>query len=327
MGYTKKWTPPTIPLRDDLPAWKTLFNDLHDNLITAGLVQTGTSGQLDIDGVSTLPVDGTFAGFIEYAFNDALQSEAPIVIKLEFGCGWEGLYTYNGGASIRTRTPRIRVTVLFNAATIATFACPQDYTGILPYSQSNSQLINAGTSYISHDKSKGWLGVCYGEGSRNKPFSNSAGSYYGATLTLFVQRQLDSNGIPTSNGVAVYYPTKNGNSAGNLWDVGVLELSISGYSNGSIVMSRSDMAPRIGRDGFAGGVDSVLLEPIYFPTNPPTPFPYLYSYRNTVILAGTEFEFNSVIGEPLNFIAIGNETCISVDSVEGQRAGIAMLFE
>ncbi|MEG2433441.1 MAG: hypothetical protein RSB25_17530, partial [Acinetobacter sp.] len=196
-----------------------------------------------------------------------------------------------------------------------------------PYSQNNSQLTNAGTSYISHDKSKGWLGVCYGAGSRNKPFSSSTGSYYGATLTLFVQRQLAANGMPVSNGVAVYYPIKNGSSVVNLWDAGVLDLSISGYSNGASLVSRTDMAPRIGRDGLAGSVDAILLEPIYYPSNPPQPFPFIASYRNTMIAAGTEFEFNSVIGEPLNFIAIGNETCMSIDSIDGQRAGIAMLFE
>lgn len=327
MGYTKKWVPPTIPYRDTLAAWKTLFNDVHANLIAAGLVQTSTSGQLDIGSVTTLPADGAYAGFIEYAFDDALQSEAPIIIKLDFGCGWEGLDPYNGGYKIRTRTPRIGVTVLFNAVPVATFACPQDYVGAVPYSQENSQLYDAGVSYISHDKSKGWLGVCYGAGSRNKPFYHSSGSYYGATLTLFVQRQLAANGTPVSNGVAVYYPTKNANSTVDLWAWGVLELSRSGYSNGASPVTRTDMAPRIGRDGLAGSVDAILLEPIYYPSNPPQPFPFIASYRNTMIPAGTEFEFNSVVGEPLNFVAIGNETCMSIDSIEGQRAGIAMLFE
>lgn len=46
MAYCKKWIPPTIPLRDNLAAWKTLFTDLHDNMIAAGLVKTDTVGQL-----------------------------------------------------------------------------------------------------------------------------------------------------------------------------------------------------------------------------------------------------------------------------------------
>ena len=325
MGYTKKWTPPTIPLRDNLPAWKTLFNDVHANLIDAGLVQTDTVGQLVIDDVSALPTDGTFAGFIEYAFDDALQSEAPVIIKLSYGCGIEG-FCVAGLDYNRTRTPRIGVTVYFKGAVVSAFQCPQ--TSNLSSSKTTTQLTNAGISYISHDKTKGWLGVCYGAESRNKPFAYGAGNYYGATLTLFVQRQLDSNGIPTSNGLAVYNPNVNNTvTSAEIWNNGVLYLSCSVFSTGASPVNRTDMAPRIGRDGFAGGVDSVLLEPIYFPTNPPTPFPYLYSYRNTAILAGTEFEFNSVIGDPLNFVAIGNETCMSIDSIDGQRAGLAMLFE
>jgi hypothetical protein len=327
MGYTKKWTPPTIPLRDDLAAWKTLFNDVHANLIAAGLVQTATAGQLVIDDVSALPADDTFAGFIEYAFDDALQSEAPVIIKLEYGCGFEGFGIYNGNYSWRTRTPHIRVTVFFKGQHVGVYRCPQ--ASGLPNGGTTTQLTDTGSSFISHDKAKGWLGLCYGAASRNKPFASWTGNYYGATLTLFIQRQLSNeNGMPTHNGLAVYYPNiTTGATYSEIWNGGVLSLSGSAYCNGATSVNRTDMSPRIGRDGFAGGVDSVLLEPIYFPTNPPTPFPYLYSYRNTAILAGTEFEFNSVVGAPLNFIAIGNETSMSIDSVDGQRAGIAMLFE
>ena len=323
MGYTKKWTPPTIPLRDNLPAWKTLFNDVHNNLIAAGLVQTSTAGQLVIDDVTALPADNTFAGFIEYAFDDALQSEAPVIIKLAFGCGNEG--TGSVYYFVRSGTPRIGVTVYFRGKVVATFACPQSAT--VMSGENNTQLVDAGSSYISHDKAKGWLGVCYGAGSRNKPFASVNGSYYGATLTLFIQRQLNDNGAPVTDGLGVYHPNIGVISNEQLWDNSILHSSVSVYSNGMSVIGRIDMSPRIGRDGFAGGIDSVLLEPIYFPANPPTPFPYLYSYRNTSIFAGTEFEFNSVIGDPLNFVAIGNETCMSIDSVDGHRAGIAMLFE
>lgn len=328
MGYTKKWTPPTIPLRDNLTAWKTLFNDVHGNLITAGLVQTATAGQLVIDDVTTLPADGTYAGFIEYAFDDALQSEAPIIIKLEYGCGIEGYsevgtYYHNGN---RTRTPNIRAIVFFKGQEVAVYRCPQTYYA--GGSIITTQLTNTGTSYICRNQDKGFLGMCYGAGSRNKPFAHRLGAYYGATLTLFIQRTLNEDGIPTANGLGVFHQTVSDSfSSVDYWGAGIVPLSNSVYSNGAIPVTRTDMAPRIGRDGFAGGVDSVLLEPIYFPTNPPTPFPFLYSYRNTVIAEGTEFEFNPVIGEPLNFIAIGNETCMSIDSVEGHRAGIAMLFE
>lgn len=328
MGYTKKWTPPTIPYRDDLTAWKTLFNDLHDNLITAGLVQTSTSGQLDINAVSSLPADNTFAGFREYVFDDSLQSTAPIVIKLEFGCGYEGFGVASGNFSWRTRTPTIQCTVNFKGNTVYAFKCPQ--ASSLPSTSSpvTTQNSSQGTSYLSHDKDKGWLGYCYGAGSRNKPFAASAGNYYGATLTLFVQRTLDTDGIPTSLGIGVYHPfIDNGQSTAEIWSGGLLGLSCSAFSNGSGGVVRRDMSPRIGRDGFAGSVDAILLEPIYYPSNPPQPFPFIASYRNTMIAAGTEFEFNSVIGEPLNFVAIGNETNMSIDSIDGQRAGIAMLFE
>lgn len=148
MGYTKKWIPPTIPLRDDLPAWKTLFQDLHDNLLLAGLKQTDTPGQLVIGDVSVLPADGTFAGFIEYAFDDALQATAPIVIKLEYGCGVEGAWSGGNNLFYRSRTPRIRATVSINAHNSTESESPQSVnfgSGIL------TQLIETGTSYICYN--------------------------------------------------------------------------------------------------------------------------------------------------------------------------------
>lgn len=324
MGYTKKWTPPSIPYRDNLVAWKAIFKDLHENLLLAGLVQTETAGQLDINSVSTLPGDGAHAGFIEYAFNDALQADAPIILKLYFGCGSEGL----GGNNSRSRTLRISCYVYFKGANIASFSCPQ--TPVAGYASISSQLDTVGFSALTLNYAYGFLGVSYGIGSRNKPFAMSGfGDYYGSTFTLFIQRSMSNAGYPTDEAVGVYSPNLDGNLQYALWTDAnnVLPLARSTYSNGITPVTRTDMAPRVGRNGFASGVDSVLLEPIYVPSTPPKPMPFLYSYRNTAISPGVEFEFNPITGAPKKFVALGNETCMSIDSVDGQRAGLAMLFE
>lgn len=324
MGFAKKWTPPSIPYRDNLVAWKAIFKDLHENLLLAGLLQTETPDQLDIDSVSTLPVDGAYAGFIEYAFNDALQAEAPIILKLYFGCGTEGL----GGNNSRSRTPRILCHVYFKGANIVSFSCPQAFNA--GSASANSQLTTVGFSALTLNYTYGFLGVSYGIGSRNKPFAyNGFGDYYGSTFTLFIQRSMSNAGYPTNEAVGVYSPNLDGNLQSAFWThaTAVLPLARSTYSNGITPVTRTDMAPRVGRDGFASGVDSVLLEPIYIPSTPPKPLPFLYSYRNTAISPGVEFEFNPITGAPKKFVALGNENCISVDSVDGQRAGLAMLFE
>jgi hypothetical protein len=53
----------------------------------------------------------------------------------------------------------------------------------------------------------------------------------------------------------------------------------------------------------------------------------MVSYYHTTIAEGQQFEFQPVVGAARNFIALGRETCLAVDSEEAHYAGVAMLFE
>lgn len=330
MSYTRKWIPPTIPLRNDLDAWKTLFQDVHDSLILAGLVQTDTPGQLVIQDVESLPADGTFAGFIEYAFDDELQAEAPVVIRLEYGCGTEGLYTSNAWQNyVRSRTPRIRSQVSLSGVTGSSFGHPQTFN----YSHSatnTSQLTHFGTSYIHYDKEKGFLGIVYGAGSRNKPWANNAGSYYGSSLSLFVQRDLTSSGIPTSEGVAVICPDLQGDGTANLWTSGILPRSLSQFITADgASQPLANMALRVGGTNFGIFNGKINIQQAYYthPTEGFKPFPFIVTYVNENVIEGTEFELEVFPGTSTTFVALGNETSLSADSISGQRIAFAMKFE
>lgn len=61
------------------------FQAIHDALAAVGLVQTADTGQINI---STIPTTGTqdfSLGYEIWRFNDALQSTAPVFIKVEYG--------------------------------------------------------------------------------------------------------------------------------------------------------------------------------------------------------------------------------------------------
>lgn len=319
MGYALKWTPPLI-VRDNLASWKDVFNDLHAKLIASGgLVQTDTTGQLDIDGVSALPADGTFEGFREYAFNDELQETAPIIMKIWFGCGVETLANGSSASYYRSRTPRVKIEVFFKGALVSSTQQPQEYNAS---GSATTALTHTGSSFITVNYDLGFFGLVYGAGSRNKPHTFSLGSYYGSTACVFIQRTV----VGGTDAVMVYSPSLPPDNTNYLWTNGILPLTKSFFSFGGAPVSRTDMAPRVGHQGHAGGLDQVILEPIYAPSNPPTMFPHIFSYWHELIIEGQEFDF-TVNGETRNYIALGRETCISVDSVDGQRAGIAMLFE
>lgn len=332
MGYTKKWIPPVKPLSDDLPAWKALFNDLHDNLLLAGLVQTDTPGQLVIDDVSVLPVDGSYAGFIEYAFDDDLQSTAPVVIKLEYGCGAEGLHDQRN--NLRGRTPRIRCTVFFSGMSGSVFGCPQ---GAISEAVANGRAepLSFGTSYLCHSKEAGFLGVIYGAGSRNKPFSGTFGQYYGSTFSLFVQRTADPDGTPNAQGACLYFNGLDVTfSTPNNWSDSSLPAAYSQYihSDGSSSPPRRDLALVLGGTSYPSIECEVQTQQVYYQAPRLAPFNWIVSYYTSVagapiIPEGNEFEIEVFPGTPSNFIALGNETSFSVDPLVGPSYGIAMLFE
>ena len=346
MGYTKKWTPPVIPLPDDLSVWKALFQDLHDNLLAAGLVQTGTAGQLDIQSVTTLPGNGAYAGFIEYALADALQATAPVIIKLEFGCGVEGLWDYVSGPGDRNArrggTPFVRCTVRFKGTLSKVFSYPQTYVNPASNFSNTAVPTTVGLSAICNNPERGFFGVAYGVGSRNKPYRSDTGgggkgSYYGSTFTLFLQRSTDAQGTPTDQGLAIYYTGLDTGYnpynpiADNSWLSHIYHPAYSEYiADGFSYKSRDLAARRCGNIG-AETASMTLLQPIFYSDGVQAyPHGCIFSYKHTVasgstLAPGTEFDVAG--SSPAHLIALGNETSLTVDAVVGSNAGIAMLFE
>lgn len=324
MGYTRKWVPPTIPLRNDLPAWKLICQDIHDALLLAGLTQTATAGQLDIAGVAALPADGSYAGFREYAFSDALQATAPVILKLEFGCGTEGLASYY--LYVRGRTIRVRGTVTFKGVASRAFVWPQENN--VNSASVTAQLTNFGTSYLSYDPAKGFLGFVYGAGSRNKPYIYSDGSYYGASLTIFLQRDTGANGTPNANGLAIYSPSLPRQDVMNLWTDGILPPAYCQYlTESGASASYTTMATRIGGAQAPVIPGKVNVQEMFYAAPELKPFPWMVTYTHNGLPEGTEFDLEVFPGTTHKFIGLGNETNIGTDAIIGQRGAIAMLFE
>lgn len=323
MGYTRSWVPPTIPQRDDLTAWKALFTDVHDSLLLSGWTQTATAGQLVIADVATLPNDNTYAGFREYAWNDDWQATAPVVLQLYFGCGIEGLYDNSSGK--RTRTPNLKTQVYFFGAKVAEFRCPQSYYN--GSASTTTALTTQGYSLLCNHPDRGFFGVVYGAGSRNKPWSSNYGSYYGATWSLFLQRYLNDSGVPSDAGLAIYCPNLATNNDEPMTSINLARsLSISAPKAGPVI-SRDNLAPRVKRVGDGSDGQRIFVEPIYYYDGIPKPHPHLVSYLNTDITAGSTFPLTTALGVSSTFVALGNETCLSPGVEEYQRAGVAMLFE
>lgn len=330
MGYARKWVPPSIPLRNNLAAWKTICSDIDTNMIASGLVRASDTGQLDINAVSSLPADDAFAGYHVYRFNDALQATAPIFIRLEYGCGVEGLY--GNQSSRRTRTIRIKIIIgqasdgAGNIVDGTEFQCPQTYSGL---GFSTTQLINAGWSAITYNEDRGFFGIAYGVGSRNDPWAGTAGSYYGSTLCFFIQRTHTAYGVPTQDGFLLYYPNITSSST-NTWYTNDLQNSqmryysyVDGWSAAqSQYSNRLDKGTTPFLDGkvhmmpmFTLGKDRMLS------------MSTVVQYLDYTIGAQNEISVETIPGTPENFICLGNRTSLSPSNDFYQQSSVAMLFE
>ena len=325
MGYCKKWNPPTAPSRDNLAAWKMLFSDLHENLLLGGWVQTDTPDQLVIDDVEELPADNAYAGFIEYALDDGLQAAAPVIMSLEFGCGQERADSNTSASNGANRLPRIRASVSFKGVSSQSFGCPQGYSPTLGASTNTNTL--HGASYLCSSPGRGFFGIVYGAGTRR-----ATHGYIGSTFSLFVQRTTDGNGNPTSDGLALYYNGLSSQSgtaiSGGIWANANLLAAFSEFlpSHGnSRSRAYATRIPAAAEVKSANG--ELLLEPIYYSAPALKQFPYLFSYNYAALAEGSEIALEIGPGQALNFIALGRETSMSIDTYDAQRAGLVMLFD
>lgn len=109
-------------------------------IVTAGLIKTTDTGQVDWATVTTSATVGLSRGYEVYRFNDPLQSTAPIFIKLEFGTSassantpgaWVTIGTGSDGAGnitgvLMARTPVNRAAALSGSAAWPVYVCVKD---------------------------------------------------------------------------------------------------------------------------------------------------------------------------------------------------------
>lgn len=331
MAIKRRWTPPSIPLRNSLPAWKAICEDIHLNLLLMGWGQTSDAGQLDFADVTVLPPDGTFAGYRMYLLNDPLKDVFPIYMRLDFGCGSEGLGTST--STHRSRT--LRILSRFGVSTDSSgqliggvISAQHPQAGHHSAAAGTSQNETAGVSVFTSNDYHGFYGFAYGVGSRNNPFQSSSGSYYGASLAFFIQRDLSAEGEPQGTGFSVVLPDlKNLNNA-YTWLFTGMEPAVMHRFSSSGVSSSVNNARRVGdlrtSQSFGG---EVAFQPVFVTQPQLRRCPALLSYFHLDVEEGTILPMPVAQGQNKDFICLGNRFGMPVDSDNNEWGAWAMLFE
>lgn len=329
------WIPAALALQNDLPSWKTLCQELSDKMVACGLIQTSDTGQLNISGVSAVGDDGTFAGFRIYSFDDSLQATAPIFIRVDFGWGMEGMYTYP--RSLRSKTPRIKMTVgtgTNGAGTLTglistSYDSPQNVNPLTTPTATNNNAVY-GTSYICFNATYGFFGVVHGANSRNNPVVDTThGCAPGATAAILIQRSHNSSGVPTGDGVHIVGPKRVTINLYNDLTVDA-DPAIAQYINygaSTVTTENRNLALRQGDVSSSIVSGNIQTQRAWSLTPTLKPWNCIVTYRPTDISDGTEFSLETIAGTPLNFIALGVKNSMIADSISKSDGAYAMLFQ
>lgn len=126
---------------------KTFFTDLNELMLSAGFVKSNTANNMDINNIPRFDITQSGTNYsptyIEYDFNDNMQSITPIRIRIEFGT-----YRYSSSTTKYVPNNMIRTSVglisasneLYNSAvflTTQTIGSAQNQDGVSFWYNSN----------------------------------------------------------------------------------------------------------------------------------------------------------------------------------------------
>lgn len=321
----KSWMGPPVSWIGGDAAVSTWLVDLHEAILWAGLVQADDTGQID-PYTATMPTTAASGpsavisyGYLIYRFDDALQSEMPIFLKIQLGVNGTPVSVVGVQSSVQIGTGTDGAGTLTGSVTseLPGFSC---YTGSYGYSAIPGQ----GVSRICFSEERGFFGLVYSPSNYREKRTNYA------PVCLFISRTQDSSGAPTAAGVTLWAPDQGYGSDSDYNPTGDPLVNVKTSSSQSISMTSTpppktarsfpylDLPPATGTD--------VLVQRTYHRLPAPSPCLNLVMCTLTALPEGQEFTLLSGGVTESNFVAVGHVCAFRPTELSAQW-GIAMLFE
>lgn len=330
---TKIWIPQPIGFHASATtaSISTWIEDLRQAFLAVGVTQTSDTGQFDSSTFTyTAPGDlnGTSSEktYLMFAFNDSLQSTAPIYFRVGIlaACGNEA-NGYQLGSSIEVGS------ATNGSGTITTNSSGKKifFVGYDNYGRANSS--ENYQSFMNFSSSKGFFGCVYNAGFRYllSTSSNSNSS----PLKFFIERIPDSSGTPTNSGYSLWFTNQSYNAynytstysdSTSYTNVSVQQVTTVLFGQTVITSNNSYSIPYFGSTSVVS--PDLFVNHGYHITPTPVRSNGILAYKQGAINHGTEFDATVYGTTPSHFIAMDYRAAIR-PCVATTSADFAFLFE
>lgn len=327
---TKIWIPQPIGFHTSATtaSISTWIEDLRQAFLAVGVTQTSDTGQFDSSTFTyTAPGDlnGTSSEktYLMFAFNDSLQSTAPIYFRVGIlaACGNEA-NGYQLGSSIEVGSATNGSgTISANSSGKKVFAVGLYDTG-RENSSENYQ------SYMNFSSSKGFFGCVYNAGFR---YLNTTYDSNSSPLKFFIERIPDSSGSPTNSGYSLWFTNQTNytqndvyNNSTSYANVSVQQVTTVLFGQTVITSNNSYSIPYFGSTSVVS--PDLFVNHGYHITPTPVRSNGILAYKQDAINHGTEFDATVYGTTPSHFIAMDYRAAIR-PCVATTSADFAFLFE
>ena len=267
--------------------FQTWVQGLHAQFAAVGLVQTSDTGQIN-PATATTPTSGTTAGYEIWRFNDALQSTAPLFIKVEYG-GNQAQITTGVGMFVTVGTATNGAGTL--TGTVGT------RRNLYP---SGSASTTVGAVFPSY---------CCSDGSGLALVTNLNTLNTNFTLMWIIDRARDGSGTAQGDGFFTWFGASQ--SSLSAWQVlPATGTAPSGFapaaSNSGFAVSPSNLVANNVAPSILG--PNAPLLPIVFPCGKAFVTKMLHLMQATLVASGTAFSASVVGGTHtlMPFVVHGN---------------------
>ncbi len=278
--------------------YRSWVTTVHNAMSVAGFVQTGDTGQINPATVAKPTATNTLAGYEVWRFADALQSTAPIFMKLSF-------YSSNVASG---NGPSLYLTVGTGSDGAGNITGVN--TGLLASGSGSTAPSNTASPILACHTAG--YGMILAGGLVQSSFPTNAGFFV-------VARTCGTDGTLTGQGAVIYRQSGSGNVLATVHGLS--------FATGAVLSERSPVAGVVTGNAAMTTGNAVPMAKNYANLGYPVPSYGVLSYRSADVAAGSTFSTAVWGGTAHTYYALGSGYVNGMDAFATTTITGAFLWE